>query len=74
MASSLSLLSAVSEIAGLSQKHFGSPMIALSVHQSLVSSKDRFSFLVERQHPFPAVFGGDQAIVGFNLERQAIGQ
>src|SRR5258706_16051817 len=40
------------------------------VHRCLMSSKDRLSALVERQHPFPAVFGGDQAGVGLNFQRQ----
>ena len=41
-------------------------------HHTLPSPKDRLSALIERQHPFPAVFGGDQAIVSLDLERQAV--
>ena len=39
-----------------------------------MSPEDRLSALIERQHPFAAVFGGNQAIVSLDLERQAVPQ
>ena len=42
------------------------------LRQRLTSSKDRLPALVERQHAFAAVFGGNKAIVSFDLERQAV--
>ena len=45
---------------------------ALRIARGSTSPEYRLSAFVERGHPFPAVFGGDQAVISLDLERQAV--